>query len=60
MVEESAHKARAILVKALKFGVDVGRLRMGKPGRIFTFLRSVVIIPSILREEECLTEVLLG
>ena len=34
LVEESVHKVRPVLAKALKFGVEVGRLRMGKPGII--------------------------
>ena len=33
LVEETVNKARPILNRALKFGVDVGRLRLGKPGK---------------------------
>ena len=32
LVEDNVYKAKPILVKALRFGVDVGRLRLGKPG----------------------------
>ena len=34
LVEDNVYKAKPILVKALRFGVDVGRLRLGKPGNV--------------------------